>query len=103
MSRYRLSLAADADLEEIADGPSNAVAILETLHSTFQVLADHPNVGTLREDLLPRIRVFSPPRPANAYVVFFYPMPGGVEVAAVVHGSRDWITVFARGERGSID
>ena len=99
MSRYRLASAAEADLDEIADGPSNAVAILEALHSTFQVLADHPNVGTLREDLLPGIRVFSPPRPANDYVVFFYPMSGGIEVANVIHGSRDWITMFVTGER----
>ncbi|KAA1258373.1 Toxin ParE1 [Rubripirellula obstinata] len=97
MSRYRLSDDANANLDEIADCPSNAVAILEALHSTFQVLADHPNVGTLREDLLPGIRVFSPPRPANDYVIFFYPMPGGIEVANVIHGSRDWITMFSDG------
>ncbi|KAA1258382.1 Plasmid stabilization system protein [Rubripirellula obstinata] len=101
MNRYRLAIAAVADLDEIADGPSNAVAILEALRSTFQVLADHPNVGTLREDLLPGIRVFSPPRPANDYVVLFYPMPGGIEVANVIHGSRDWITMFSSGGRGS--
>ena len=94
MSRYRLSKNADANLEEIADGPINAVAVLETLHTTFQVLADHPNVGTLRADLLPGIRAFSPPRPANDYVVFFYPVSGGIEVAAVIHGSRDWISMF---------
>jgi toxin ParE1/3/4 len=98
VSRYLLSHAANANLDEIAEGLSNAVAILEALHSTFQVLADHPGVGALREDLLPGIRVFSPPRPANEYVVFFYPMPAGIEVAAVIHGSRDWITMFAQSE-----
>ena len=101
MSRYRLSKNAEANLEEIAIGPGNAVAILEVLHDTFRVLADHPNVGTLREDLLPGIRVFSPPKPANDYVVFFYPVPDGIEVANVIHGSRDWIAMFARGELGS--
>ena len=95
MSRYVLSDAANANLEEIAVGPTNAVAILEALFGTFQFLADHPNVGTLREDSLPGIRVFSPPRPANDYVVFFYPITGGVEVAAVIHGSRDWVTMFS--------
>ncbi len=103
MSRYRLSIEADANLEEIAEERTGAVAILEALHSTFQVLADHPGVGTFREDLLAGIRVFSPPRPANDYVVFFYPLPKGVEIAAVIHGSRDWITMFARGELGSND
>lgn len=101
MSRYRISKSADADLEEIAGGRSNAVAILDVLHDTFRILADYPRVGTSREDLIPGIRVFSPPRPANDYVVFFYPMPDGVEIAAVIHGSRDWITMFARGERES--
>jgi toxin ParE1/3/4 len=103
VNRYRVSRAADADLDEIAVGPNNAVAILDVLHETFRILADYPHVGTLREDLVPRIRVFSPPRHANDYVVFFYPMSDGVEIAAVIHGSRDWITMFARGERGSKD
>ncbi|MEM9825732.1 MAG: type II toxin-antitoxin system RelE/ParE family toxin [Planctomycetota bacterium] len=86
MSRYRLAKNAEANLEEIAIGPTNSVAILEVLHDTFRVLADHPNVGTLREDLLPEIRVFSLPKPAGDYVVFFYPISGGIEVANVIHG-----------------
>ncbi|ELP34086.1 type II toxin-antitoxin system RelE/ParE family toxin [Rhodopirellula baltica] len=97
MSRYLLSHSANANLDEIAGDASNAVAILEALHNTFQVLANHPGVGTLREDLLPGIRVFSPPRPANNYVIFFYPTSRGIEVAAVIHGSRDWITMFTDG------
>ena len=94
MSRYVLSDAANANLEDIAVGPTNAVAILETLWHTVQRLADHPNIGTLRADLLPGIRTFSPSRSAYDYVVFLYPITGGVEVAAVIHGSRDWVTMF---------
>lgn len=30
---------------------------------------------------------------------FFYPIPDGIEVSAVIHGSRDWIGVFTRDER----
>jgi toxin ParE1/3/4 len=108
VSRYRLAVAADADLDEIATtiGQSNlenAIAVLDRLHETFMMLANHPHVGMLRDDLVPGIRVFSPPRPAHNYVVFFYPMSNGIEVSAVIHGSRDWIGIFARGERGSRD
>lgn len=97
MSRYRLSQSADEDLSEIADGLVKAIAILEALHTAFHLLADYPGVGTLREDLIPGIRVFSPPRPANDYVIFFYPISEGTEVAAVIHGSRDWINMFTPG------
>lgn len=102
MSRYRLAVAADADLAEIATtiGESNldnAIAVLDRLHETFMTLANHPQVGMLRDDLVPGIRVFSPPRPAHNYVIFFYPIPDGIEVSAVIHGSRDWIGIFARG------
>lgn len=98
MSRYRLSRSADEDLGEIAGGQVKAIAILEALHNAFQLLADYPDVGTLREDLIPGIRVFTPPRPANDFVIFFYPMSEGIEVAAVIHGSRDWINMFTPAE-----
>jgi toxin ParE1/3/4 len=40
--------------------------------------------------------VFSPPRPANNYVVVFYEVRFGVEINAVIHGARDWPELIAR-------
>jgi toxin ParE1/3/4 len=56
-------------------------------------------MGSLREDLYPNLRMFVAKKPAQNYVVFFYPIPDGIEVSDVIHGARDWVGMFARGER----
>ena len=104
MSKYRISRQADTDLEGIADyiadfNPTAAFDVLDTLHNTFAFLARNPEAGTLREDLRPNLRSFSPERPAHNYVIFFYPYGGGIEVISVIHGAQDWIGMFRRGER----
>jgi len=104
MSRYRLSQQADRDLEEIADylgerNPAAAVRVLEALHQTFTLLAKSPLLGTLREDLRRDLRVFRSRKPADSYLVFYYPISEGVEIAMLLHGSRDYLGMFARGER----
>lgn len=63
MSRYRLSRQADADLDDIADyvaaeTPRAALRILDTLRETFRILAVSPEIGTLRDDLMPNLRIF---------------------------------------------
>jgi toxin ParE1/3/4 len=106
MSRYRLSRQADADLDDIAayvasERPRAALRILDTLHEAFRTLAASPEIGTRREDLLPNLRTFSPQHPASNYIIFYYAFPdGGVGISDVVHGARDWTTLFTSGERG---
>lgn len=106
MSRYRLSRQADADLDDIADyvaseRPRAAIRILNTLHDAFRTLATNPEIGTLRDDLLPNLRTFSPRHPASNYIIFYYELlGGGIEISDVVHGARDWMTLFISGERG---
>lgn len=104
MSNYRLSRQADRDLDGIADhiadfNPTAALDVLDTLHDTFAFLAKNPEAGTLREDLRPRLRIFSPGRPAHNYVIFFHPRADGIEVISVIHGAQDWTAMFRRGER----
>jgi toxin ParE1/3/4 len=104
VSNYRLSRQADRDLDGIADyiaddNPAAAFDVLDTLHNTFAFLAKNPEAGTLREDLRPRLRIFSAGRPAHHYVIFYYPRADGIEVVSVIHGAQDWIAVFRRGER----
>jgi len=104
MSRYRLSRRADRDLDEILEyvadrSPDAAVRILEALEETFRLLASSPLIGTLREDLRPNLRVFRSKRPADKYLVFFYPLSDGVEISTVIHGARDYLGMFLRGER----
>ncbi len=102
MSRFRLSRQAKADIHAIwdyigitNDNPTAAHNQVETLFEKLQLLATQPMMGQLREDLRPRLRTFA----AGSYVVLYYPMKDGIEVAGVVHGARDIESMFQRGDR----
>ena len=69
------------------------------LQETFLLLAQFPELGTVREDLAPNVRMFAPRKPASNYLVFFYPLANGVEISDVIHGSRDWLELL-KGGRG---
>jgi toxin ParE1/3/4 len=43
--------------------------------------------------------MFIPSRPANNYIVFYYPGTDGIEISDVVHAAQDWPQMFASGER----
>lgn len=102
----RLTRRAESDLVGIADyisadNPDAAQRVVEALHKThktFQLLSRNPKIGLGRSDLRPNLRVFPARRPANNYIVFYYPKPDHVIIAAVLHGSRDWPGMFSRGE-----
>jgi len=77
-------------LDEIADylgsrSPSAAVRVLEALLDRFELLASHPLMGEIRNDLPGRPRCFS----SGNYLIVYQPSADGIEVARVVHGSRD--------------
>lgn len=104
MIRYRLSRQADEDLDAIADylggrSPEAALRVLEALHETFTTLGESPHLGTLRNDLRPALRVFRCKKPADSYLVFYFPLADGVEISTVIHASRDYLGMFARGQR----
>jgi toxin ParE1/3/4 len=102
--RYFLSRQAHADLDSISSylaerSPSAARQVLIELHNTFQSLATNPEIGTRRDDLYLNARLFSPARPADNYVIFFYSRSDGVEISDIIHGAQDWEGMFARGDR----
>lgn len=87
--RFRLRPAAARDLVAIRryialDNPRAAVGLLGQLLRTFQLLADAPRAGRLRN---PRtgLRTY----PVGAYQILYRACPGGAEIARVVHGARD--------------
>lgn len=101
---YRLTNIARDDLDSIAteigaSSPTASEAILDRLFDTFQLLAEHPEIGTLRNDLGTDVRVFSPQKPARNYLVFYFPIPKGVAIIGIVHGARDWISLFPSEDR----
>ena len=104
MAQYRLARQADADLDEITDDlakqdPAWAVRVLDGLHKAFQFLADNPQIGTDCSDLRPGLQVFPGRDAARPYLIFYYAIPSGIEISTIVHGARDYPTLFERGER----
>jgi toxin ParE1/3/4 len=95
MSRYRVSDAAVADLEEIwlfiaQDNPEVADRFVRTIVARFAKLAAMPYLGRQRAELSTGLRSF----PVGSYVVFYRPMDNGVEVVRVLHGARDLPPLF---------
>jgi toxin ParE1/3/4 len=51
----------------------------------FQALARRPKMGRSRPELAPELRSF----PVGQYVIFYLPLPKGVDIVRVLHGARD--------------
>jgi toxin ParE1/3/4 len=101
---FRLTNQALADLDTIGDylrgrNPSAAIRVIDELKSTLKSLAANPEIGLKRDDLHSGLRIFSPSKPANNYVVFYSIIPDGVLVTDIIHAARDWPDLFRRGER----
>jgi toxin ParE1/3/4 len=58
---------------------------LERIETQCQELAQMPEMGRARPELLGSVRSISIQR----YVIFYRPTPDGVEIVRVLHGSRD--------------
>lgn len=90
--RFRLAERAVLDIQSICShigierqAPDAANRQLDILHDKFLLLANHPLLGELREDVFPAIRSFS----AGSFVIFYFVDGENIEIAAVVHSARD--------------
>ena len=96
MKRVRFTAAARQDLREIwkyIERRGDAVAadsFADRLNERFVLLAQSPLVGRPRRDVEPECRSF----PIGAYLVYYMPETGGIEVVRVLHGKRDQATAF---------
>ena len=95
MSRPYFSPSARRDLLEILeyiarDKPGAALRHVERLEEECWALANNPQMGAARDDLLPHLRAWS----VGKYVIFFRPADDGIEVVRVVHGARDYGKLF---------
>lgn len=91
MGRVQFSRLAENDLNEIfdfiaLDKHEAASAFVSRLRLLCDRLADHPDMGLQR----PRfkggdLRSF----PVNRYLIFYRKRPNGIEIARVLHGTRD--------------
>lgn len=91
MPAWEISPDALADLEGIfnfiaTDAPEAAERMAEELFAAFEQLAAWPRSGHNRSDLTKRDVRFWPVRP---YLVVYRERGNGVQIAAILHGSRD--------------
>jgi toxin ParE1/3/4 len=103
MARILKRVAATRDVTDhfvfLAENASVDVArrFLQAAHSTFQELAEMPEIGVTR--------VFRNPRFANVrkwpikgferYLIFYRPLQDAVEIIRVLHGARDIESLFS--------
>jgi toxin ParE1/3/4 len=81
---------AKADLSDIwqfiaDDSDDQADAFIDLIDQNFQLLAQKSGLGRRREELAEGLRSF----PVGRYVIFYLPIPGGVQIVRVLHGARD--------------
>jgi len=91
MARVVYSPNADADLLNVAayiaqDKPEAALRWVQTIREKCDLLAGHPEMGQERRGYgVPGCRSFS----VGNYVILFRAIDQSIEVARIVHGSRD--------------
>jgi len=96
MSRVQFTRLADNDITEIGDyialdKRDAALAFVNRLRQACDTLADHPEMGVPR----PRFRGGDlRSYPVHSYLIFYRITPLGIEVARVLHGARDFDSLF---------
>jgi toxin ParE1/3/4 len=96
------------DLDEAAAyiqaqrGPRSAIRFLRAAESTLARLAGMPRRGSCYdpEDPLYAGLRYSPVTRHRRFIVFYRPLPDGIEVLRVLHGARDIAGILA-GELGA--
>ena len=94
MRRYRLSAEADEDMVTVyiqghdRFGPFQADRYHDELEALFGRLADFPELGRLRQEYHPPVRIAS----HKAHVIVYEETPDGVLIIRVRHGHEDWRT-----------
>ena len=89
-NRFRKRQQVDTDLDSIwafiaADNVGAANRQIDGIGEIFEMLTQNPLAGRQRPELLPDLRSF----PVGNYIVFYFPLPDGIEVVRVMHGRRD--------------
>lgn len=86
---------AQEDLGDIWDYASEssverADRLLDLIYEKCQRLAEYPEMGRARHELLVNLRSFT----VKNYVIFYQPITDGIEVLRVLHGALDIDRVF---------
>ena len=94
--QFRLTQPAIQDIEQIADyiasrsGLDRADRFLSNLDAKFVKIAQFPNIGRQRDEILPLLRRLS----IDNYLILYMPIGQDVEIFRVVSGYRDLSALF---------
>jgi toxin ParE1/3/4 len=70
--------------------PAAAEHLLETIDDKCRLLAQRPELGRKRFELAPNLRGL----PVGNYIIFYLPLPDGIQIVRVLHGARDIPALF---------
>ncbi|MBR1091572.1 type II toxin-antitoxin system RelE/ParE family toxin [Bradyrhizobium manausense] len=89
-NRFRKAPQADQDIDSIwdfiaADSVRAADKQIGRIGEIFEMLMENPLAGRERRELRAGLRSF----PVGNYVIFYLPLPDGVEIIRVMHGRHD--------------
>ncbi|MBW7974870.1 type II toxin-antitoxin system RelE/ParE family toxin [Bradyrhizobium sp. BR 10289] len=89
-NRFRKAPQANTDLDSIWDFiASDSIRAAEKqigrIGEIFEMLVENPLAGRERRELRAGLRSF----PVGNYVIFYIPLPDGVEIVRVMHGRQD--------------
>jgi toxin ParE1/3/4 len=95
MPRVLRTSQANLDLVEIAfyiaqENPNAADHWLDVIGEKCELLSQMPELGRKRPDLAPELRSFR----AGNYIIFYRPIPEGIQVIRVLHAARDIPALF---------
>lgn len=95
MNNFKVSELAQDDLISIyeyiaAEDEDAATRLMRAFREKFHLLAQFPNMGRERNELLLYLRSF----PIGRYLVFYQPTDDGIEVLRVQHSARDLRGLF---------
>ncbi|MBV1911957.1 MAG: type II toxin-antitoxin system RelE/ParE family toxin [Kangiellaceae bacterium] len=95
MSELILSPEAEQDLIDIwlyiaEDSPVNADHYTDKLYDKGIILAENPQIGTERTELMDGLRCF----PVDHYVLYYRERNNGIEMIRVLRASRDIYAIF---------
>jgi toxin ParE1/3/4 len=95
MGSYRYSSEANSDMEKIALylldlNPVVAHRFLDELEQASELLAKHPLLGRMREELADGLRSF----PIGNYLIFYTIAPDGIYIVRIIYGGRDLPGIF---------
>jgi toxin ParE1/3/4 len=78
------------------DNPDAATRVVEAAYETFKMLADKPGLGRPQKFSNPRLKGVRSWRVSgfDNYLIFYRPIPEGIQVLHVYHGARDIETLF---------